>query len=150
MKIKTLALAACLSMPLQLVNADIAADFKAGMDAKDVIAKAVAEGMSIAEAVAAAVAANPKAAEAIVAAAVAANPSAAKAIVAAAVAANPSAAEAIAAAAIGAGANPTDVTAATAAGTTTALAALNSNPAARRIAQTPAPGAVSGGGASQN
>lgn len=88
MKIKMLALVACLVMPFQLVTADIAADFKAGMPMDQVMTKAVKDGMSIEDAVAEMITIHPELVGLIVTEAVKRYPSlVAEIVVAAAVAA---------------------------------------------------------------
>ena len=150
MKIKIMALAACLSIPFQMVSADSAsdidADYESGMSISSILTKTISEGMSVEAAVSTMVSLHPEFVTLVVKAAITTSPEKAGKIVAAAIAAAPQFKDAIAIAAIEAGVDPTVVTAATAAGSTTAVAALNNNPAARRIARTPAPGAVSGGG----
>jgi len=135
MRIKILALSACLMLPFQMATADIAADFKAGLKIPVVMSNAITTGMSIEESVTKMIEANPKAVLLIVKAAIEASPESAKQIVAAAILAAPKFKDQIASAAIDAGANPTDVIAATAAGSLRAITT---------VASTPAPG--SGGG----
>ena len=55
MKLRFLALLACVLLPLQVVNADIASDLAAGLDIQTVLQNAVDQGMSIEAAVAEAV-----------------------------------------------------------------------------------------------
>lgn len=152
MKIKFLALIACLLLPFQLVTADIAADFKAGMSATKVLANAVAKGMSVEDAVTQMVETQPKRVALIIAAAIKASPENTAQIVAAAISIKCSNAvtsvlknqckSTITAAAINAGADPTLITAATAAGSTSS--------AITAAALAPAPGGAGGGVASPN
>ena len=89
MKVKILALVACLVMPFQLATAGIAADFKSGMSMDKIMTKAVdKDGMSIEDAVAEMVTLHPELVGLIVAEAVKRYPSlVAEIVVAAAVAA---------------------------------------------------------------
>ena len=152
MKVKLLAFIACLVMPFQLASADIKADFESGLDSDKVLANAMANGMSVADAVSQMVSLQPKRLALIIAAAVKASPQDAGKIVAAATSIQCNNADTailknqcksvIIDAAIAAGADPTLITAATAAGST-------SSPAITALALTPAPGA-GGGVASPN
>ena len=74
MKIKMLVLAGCLSMPFQMVSADIAADFESGMSISSILTKSVSEGVSIEAAVAKMVALHPEVVTLVVKAAVTASP----------------------------------------------------------------------------
>ena len=89
MKVKMLALVACLVMPFQLATADIAADFKAGMPMDKVMTKAVKDGMSIEDAVAEMITIHPELVGLIVAEAVKKYPSLVAEIVAKAAVAAP-------------------------------------------------------------
>jgi hypothetical protein len=118
MKIKILAFAACLFIPFQWASADIAADFKAGMSMDVVMAKAVADGMSIEDAVAEMVKLHPEIVALIVKEAVTTHPDKAGSIVAAATTAAPQFKDAIVTAAIEVGADPQTVLIASSAGFT--------------------------------
>ena len=115
MKIKMLALVACLFMPFQMATADIAADFKAGMPMDQVMTKAVKDGMSIEDAVAEMITIHPELVGLIVTEAVKRYPSLVREIVAAAATAAPKLKNAIASGAIAAGADKNVVAAAIAA-----------------------------------
>ena len=84
MKVKLLALIACLVVPFQWVSADIASDFNAELNAGKVLANAMAGGMSIEDAVSEMVTLKPKRVALIIAAAVKVSPQDAGVIVAAA------------------------------------------------------------------
>lgn len=118
MRIKALALTACLLMPFQMTTANIADDFAAGMSLDVVMVRAIGEGMSIENAVAGMVALHPEIVELIIKDAVKLSPEKAGNIVAAAIVAAPKFKNAIISAAIAAGANSDIVNAAVAAGVT--------------------------------
>ena len=137
MKVKMLALVACLVVPFQLATADIKADFKAGLSIAKVLANATAGGMSVENAVTQMVALQPKKAALIVDAAISIKCSNAVTSVL-----KTQCSSAITSAAIAAGADPALITPATAAG-----------PGSRAITTTvsaPAPGGAGGGVASPN
>ena len=135
MKIKMLALVACLFMPFQMATADIAADFKAGMPMEKVMTKAVDKnGMSIEDAVAEMITEHPELSGLIVTEAVKRYPSLVREIVAAATTAAPKLEDAIASGAIAAGADKNVVAAAIAA------TKIGGTPSKKKVvATTPAP-----------
>jgi len=145
MKIKMLALVACLFMPFQMATADIAADFKAGMPMDQVMTKAVKDGISIEDAVAKMITVHPELTGLIVTEAVKRYPPLVREIVAAAITAAPKLEDAIADAAIAAGGDPAAVAAAIAAAKT------GKTPSKKKVvATTPVPIPDAGGGVSLN
>ena len=144
MKIKMLALVACLFMPFQLATADIAADFKSGMPMDQIMTMAVKDGMSIEDAVAEMITVHPELTGLIVTEAVKRYPSLVREIVVAATTAAPKFKDTIASAAIAAGGDKAAVAAATAAAIT------GGKPPSKKkvVATTPVP--FPGGGASPN
>ena len=121
MKLKMLALVFCLFMPFQFASADIAADFKAGMNITTVMIKALTEGMKIEDIVTDMITEYPEMVTLIVRAAVRASPKKSGRIVAAAYELVPQYKDSIAYAAIFAGAKAIDTTLATAVGITASV-----------------------------
>ena len=120
-KIKVLAFTVCLLIPFQWATADIAADFRAGMNIRTVMVKAITEGMVIDDIVSDMVNQYPAMVTLIVRAAVTASPKLAGRIVAAAYAIVPQYKDSIAFSAMFAGAKAIDTTQATTVGITASI-----------------------------